>query len=107
MIEVRIYTSADGRDLIAEWLGKLHDLKAKTAIIRRIFRLEQGNFGDWEPCRDGVFELRIDVGLGYRVYYAHAGKTVVLLLCGGNKRTQDSDMDRTVTYWRDWQSRKG
>jgi len=106
MIEVRFYLTADERDPVAEWLAKLRDMKAKTAIVRRIIRLEQGNFGDWKPCRDGVFELRIDVGQGYRVYYAHVGQTIVLLLCGGDKRTQTADIDRAVTYWRDWQSRE-
>lgn len=80
-------------------------MRAKAAILRRIARLEGGNFGDFKPLREGVHELRIDVGLGYRVYYAQSGKTVMLLLCGGTKRTQDADVDRACTYWRDWQSR--
>jgi len=64
-----------------------------------------GNFGDHKFCRDGVWELRIDVGHGYRVYYAIAGIQVVLLLCGGDKRTQDTDIDRACEYWQDWQRR--
>jgi putative addiction module killer protein len=64
------------------------------------------NFGDFKPLRDGVHELRIDVGPGYRVYYARAGKVVMLLLCGGTKRTQDGDIDRACDCWRDWQSRE-
>lgn len=78
---------------------------AKAAIIRRLNRLEQGNFGDFKPVRGGVHELRIDVGPGYRVYYAQTGKTVMLLLCGGSKRTQAADIDRACDCWRDWQSR--
>lgn len=106
MFEIRHYLTADGRDLVAEWLRKLRDAKAKTAIIRRLNRLEQGNFGDFKPCREGVYELRIDVGPGYRVYYAQSGKTVVLLLTGGTKRTQDADIGQACACWRDWQARK-
>jgi putative addiction module killer protein len=64
-----------------------------------------GNFGDHKFCRDGVWELRIDVGPGYRVYYAVAGSQVVLLLCGGDKRTQGADINRACEYWQDWQGR--
>jgi putative addiction module killer protein len=59
-------------------------------------RIEQGNFGDHKFCRDGVWELRIDVGAGYRVYYAIAGSLGVLLLCGGDKRTQNTNIRRTL-----------
>ena len=104
MFELRHYLTPDGRDLIDEWLRQLRDVQGKAAIIRRLNRLEQGNFGDFKPLRDGVHELRIDVGPGYRVYYARAGKIVMLLLCGGTKRTQDADIDRACGYWRNWQS---
>ena len=80
-------------------------MQAKAAIVRRLNRLEHGNLGDFKPVREGVHELRIDVGPGYRVYYARSGPTVMLLLCGGAKRTQDADIDHACDYWRDWQSR--
>ncbi|HFZ2532399.1 TPA: type II toxin-antitoxin system RelE/ParE family toxin [Pseudomonas aeruginosa] len=100
------YLTADGqKDLYIGWLGHLRDGKAKVAIIRRVARIEQGNFGDHKFCRDGVWELRIDAGPGYRVYYALSGQRLVLLLCGGDKRTQDTDIDRAVDYWQDWQRR--
>jgi putative addiction module killer protein len=105
MIDVRHYLTRDGSDLVADWLRKLRDMQAKAAIIRRLNRLEQGNFGDFRSLREGVHELRIDVGPGYRVYYARSGKAVVLLLLGGTKRTQEADIDRACDYWRDWQSR--
>ncbi|MDB5991176.1 MAG: putative addiction module killer protein [Herbaspirillum sp.] len=66
-------------------------------------RIELGNFGDHKFCRYGVWELRIDIGAGYRVYYATAGKEIVLLLCAGDKRTQAADIDRACAYWQDWQ----
>lgn len=70
MFEMRHYLTADNKDVVADWLRMLRDLQAKTAIIRRLNRLEQGNFGDFKSVRDGVCELRIDTGPGYRVYYA-------------------------------------
>ena len=88
-----------------EWRRQLRDTKAKIAVDRRINRIELGNFGDHEFFRDGVWELRIDVGPGYRVYYAVAGSQVALLLCGGDKRTQDTDINRACEYWRDCQGR--
>lgn len=105
MFEIRHYLTRDAEDLIAAWLSKLRDMQAKVAIIRRLNRLEQGNFGDFKAIREGVHELRIDIGPGYRVYYARSGKTVMLLLCGGIKRTQEADIDRACEYWRDWQKR--
>jgi putative addiction module killer protein len=93
----------EGRDLYLEWLIRLRDTQAKVAVIRRVARMETGNFGDFKFCRDGVLELRVDVGAGYRVYYALAGLKVVLLLCGGDKRSQQGDMDRAVESWKIWQ----
>jgi putative addiction module killer protein len=106
MYEIHHYlTQGDERDLYVDWLGKLRDTTAKVSVVRRVTRIEQGNFGDHKFCRDGVWELRIDVGAGYRVYYAVAGKQVVLLLCGGDKRSQDADINRACDYWQDWQRR--
>lgn len=97
------YLTADGsKDLYSEWLRCLRDSKAKVAVIRRVARVEQGNFGDHSFCRDGVWELRVDVGPGYRVYYAMSGRRIVLLLCGGDKRSQRADIDRAVACWQDW-----
>jgi len=62
-----------------------------------------GHFGDCKPCQNGVWELRIDLGPGYRVYYARAGNIIVLLLCGGDKRTQQSDIARACGYWQHFQ----
>jgi putative addiction module killer protein len=68
--------------------------------------MELGNFGDHKFCRDGVWELRIEVGPGYRVYYAVAEDQLILLLRGGGKRTQDADIEKASEYWHDWQRRK-
>ncbi len=106
MNTIRFYIDSSGSNLFDEWWANLRDDKAKKAIFRRVSRMESENFGDCKPVRDGVWELRIDVGPGYRVYFAKAGATVVLLLCGGDKRKQDSDIDRACRYWLDWQQRK-
>ncbi len=95
MYEIRHYLMPeDGRDVFVEWLERVKDVTARIAVVRRVARIEQGNFGDHKFCRGGVSELRIDVGAGYRVYYAIAGEQLVLLLGGGGKRTQDADIDR-------------
>ena len=93
------------RDVYQEWHSKIRDTKVRIAIDRRINRIELGNFGDHKFCRDVVWELRIDIGPGYRVYYGLAGAEIVLLLCGGDKRTQAADIDRACEFWRDWQRR--
>jgi putative addiction module killer protein len=105
MYEVRHYLSQDAKDVYLEWYRKLRDMKARIAIDRRVNRIELGNFGDHKFCRDGVWELRIDVGQGYRIYYAVTGNQVVLLLCGGDKRSQDADISRACECWQDWQRR--
>jgi len=105
MYEVLHSRSADGHDLYVNWTRRLRDTTARIAIDRRVNRVALGNFGDHKFCRDGVWELRIDVGAGYRVYYAIAGKEIVLLLCVGDKRTQESDITRACEYWQDWQRR--
>ena len=105
MYEIRHYLTRSEKDLFMEWRRQLRDTTAKIAVDRRINRMELGNFGDHKFCRDGVWELRIDVGTGYRVYYAIAGTQVVLLLCGGDKRTQDADISRACEFWQDWLGR--
>jgi putative addiction module killer protein len=84
---------------------ELSDKRVRVAVLRRIDRLAEGNFGEHRFCRDGVWELKIDLGPGYRVYYAQAGEKIILLLCAGSKRSQEKDIDRAVNYWNDYQER--
>jgi putative addiction module killer protein len=105
MFAVRHYLNDDGKDVFQEWLKNVRDPLAKGQVVRRVNRLAEGNFGDHRFCRDGVWELRVDQGAGYRVYYAMASGVVVLLLCGGDKGTQDADIERAVGFWKDWQRR--
>jgi putative addiction module killer protein len=104
--EIEHYLSpGEHRDLYIDWLKRLRDMQARIAVARRVTRIEQGNFGDHKFCCEGVWELRIDTGPGYRVYYALSGRRVVLLLCGGDKRMQGADIAQAADYWRDWQRR--
>jgi putative addiction module killer protein len=81
------------------WLSSLTDLMAQAKILARIRRAELGNFGDSEPVGEGVSEMRIDFGPGYRVYYAREGRVVYLLLNGGDKSTQKADIKRAKAIW--------
>jgi putative addiction module killer protein len=76
------------------WVKGLRDSLGRAALLRRLKRLRNGNAGDAKPVGDGVSELRIDVGPGYRAYFARDGGTIVLLLCGGDKRSQAKDIER-------------
>jgi putative addiction module killer protein len=105
MYEIHHYLTASGRDVYQEWADSLRDVKAEARIAARVARLVAGNFGDCKPVRDGVWELRVDYGPGYRVYYAMSGQKCVLLLCGGDKRRQSADIERAVEYWVDYQRR--
>ena len=78
------------------WLKALRDVRGRTKILARIQRLEDGNAGDVAPVGDGVSEMRIHFGPGYRVYYVNRGGELILLLCGGDKRTQSQDIDRAL-----------
>jgi len=100
MFDVRYYVTDGGREVFLDWLQALRDSVARTAVDRRVNRLAMGNFGDHAYCRDGVWELRIDVGPGYRVYYARTGREILLLLAGGDKRSQPIDIVRACEYLR-------
>jgi putative addiction module killer protein len=102
---VRRYRTEDGYEVVTEWLAGLRDIRARARIAARVDRLKAGNFGDCKPLRDGVSELRVDYGPGYRVYFGMVGRTVVLLLCGGDKRTQDADIDKAVDFLADFKRR--
>src|SRR5260370_7381971 len=106
-MEVRHYVSRTGKDVFDDWLSRLADARAKAKIASRINRLAVGNFGDCKPLGQGLCELRIDWGPGYRVYYAMVGRVCVLLLCGGDKRKQSSDIDRALKFLRDYKERTG
>jgi putative addiction module killer protein len=105
VIEVLHYVSRAGIDLLAEWLAKLPDDHARAKIAGRMERLAKGNFGDRKSLGRGLFELRIDWGPGYRIYYAMIGQVCIILLCGGDKRKQTSDIRRAREYFNDYLAR--
>ncbi len=104
-IEIRRYVTATGKDVFGTWLAGLKDAKTRAKIVVRVDRLATGNFGDCKSLGGGLFELRIDWGPGYRVYYALIGKTCVLLLYGGDKRKQSSDIEQALKYLKDYKDR--
>jgi putative addiction module killer protein len=96
--EIREYI-ADGRSPFAEWLDDLDEVTA-ARVEKYILRLEHGNFGVAKALQEGVFEVRMDFGPGYRVYFAREGRTIIILLGGGSKRRQDADIAAAVERWK-------
>lgn len=107
MHQIIHYIDENQNDLYQDWLESLRDRTAKVAIIRRVARMEVGQFGDHKHLQDGIWELKIDVGAGYRVYYAHAGGKVILLTSGGDKGSQSRDIKRAIGLLKDWRIRNG
>ena len=101
MYQVVHYTRK-GRDIFQDWLDGLRDIRARTAIARAVKRLEQGNFGVHRFCRSGVWELVLNIGPGYRVYYSMIEDIIVLLLNAGDKSTQQKDIERAIEYLQDY-----
>jgi putative addiction module killer protein len=104
-IEIRHYLTRTGKDVFDDWLSGLRDPRAQAKIAVCINRLAAGNFGNSKNLRHGLYEMRIDWGPGYRVYYAMIGAACVLILCGGDKRKQSSDIERALTYLNDFKER--
>jgi len=104
--DIRRYVTTDGKVPFARWLDSLRDIKAKTKIAQRLNRLNLGNLGDYKSVGGGVYELRIDYGSGYRIYFGQIGTTIILLLCGGDKKTQAKDIEIAQKYWQDYRSRE-
>jgi putative addiction module killer protein len=104
--EIQRYVAPDGKIPFDEWFDNLRDTKAKTKINKRLNRVNLGNLGDHRLLREGVFELRIDYRPGYRVYFGQIGTTIVLLLCGGDKSTQEKDICQAIEYWKTYGSSK-
>lgn len=105
MIEIRQYKTRTGEDVLGRWLSQLRDLHARARIAVRLDRLVLGNFGDVKSLGGGLHELRIDVGAGYRVYFAKFGAVCVLLLCGGDKSRQSADIERARSLLKDYKER--
>jgi putative addiction module killer protein len=100
------YSTIGAKVPFREWRSGITDNDTKAAIDARIARLRGGNFGKSEPIGGGASESKIDFGPGYRIYYGLDGNELVVLLCGGDKSTQDSDIRRAKRFWGDYKERK-
>ena len=106
MIELIRYRQEDGREPYTEWFRGLRDQMAKARIEVRLRQIQVGNMGDSKPVGEGVTELRIHVGAGYRVYCGQHGQDWVILLCGGDKSSQSTDIAKAKALWGDWKRRQ-
>ena len=97
--EISLYLLPDGSCPFVQWLEGLRDRRARAKIKQRLDRLELGNMGDFKAVGKGVSELRVNYGPGYRIYFARTGQQIVLLLCGGDKKTQNKDILKAQQYW--------
>lgn len=105
--KVEIYQTDSGKRPFSEWLKDIKDHLTRAKVRLRLDRLEMGNFGQCESVGEGVFELKIDFGPGFRVYFGKTGAKCVLLLLGGDKSSQKSDIQKAKAYFKDYQSRGG
>ncbi len=101
-ITLEVYCDEKGKQPFVKWLEKLRDRHTRARIERRLERLEQGNRGDCKGLGEGLFELRLFFVSGYRVYYGERDRQLILLLCGGDKNSQERDITNAQTLWRDY-----
>ncbi len=101
-----IYETTDGKSPFLDWLNELKDIKARATIRARLDRVRLGNLGDAKNIGDGVCELRITFGPGYRVYFGQDGLVLVILLCGGDKGSQKRDIAKAKALWREYHANK-
>jgi putative addiction module killer protein len=104
-IEVEIYETADGRAPFSDWIMKLKNVQASARILLRLDRVKQGNLGDYKFIADGMFELRVDTGAGYRVYFGRVSDDRIVVLWAGDKSTQARDVEQALALWMDYRSR--
>jgi len=100
--QVLIYADETGKEPFKDGLYGLRDVAGRQRILARLSRLAPGNWGDCAPVGDGVSELRLFFGPGYRVYFGEQGGTVVMLLCGGDKSSQSRDIEQAKIYWKEY-----
>lgn len=97
--EIEVYETPNGQEPFSVWLASIQDTKTQTRIRARLDRLEKGHFRDCQSVGSGIFEMRLHFGPGYRIYFGELNRTIILLLCGGDKLTQTQDIQRAKTYW--------
>lgn len=99
---VIVYADANGNEPFTDWLYGLRDIMGRKRIFARIARLEQGNYGDCEPVGEGISELRMFFGPGYRVYFGEDANNIVVLLCAGDKGSRNQDIKVAKAYWKEY-----
>jgi len=104
-IEVDFYRTREGKVPFEDWYYSLKDSRVKDIVQARIAKVRAGNFGDCKWVDEGVHEFRIHYGPGYRIYFGQLGRKVVVLLCGGDKRSQAADIGKAIHYWQDFRRR--
>ncbi len=102
---VKEYLTTEGRNPFRSWLEDLKDIKAQCIIDAKIINIRRGNFGNYKAIGNGVMEFKIDYGPGYRIYFGFDGNVLVILLCGGTKKTQDKDIRKSHEFWDDYKGR--
>lgn len=103
--QLEIYITKDGKKPFINWLESLKDKQVRYRIKERLDRVALGNLGDHKSVGDSIFELRVNFGPGYRIYYGNEEAKIILLLCGGDKSTQKKDVKKAIYYWKDYLSR--
>jgi putative addiction module killer protein len=104
-MEVIHYLTPQDKDPFDDWLLGFYDRLAQARILTRIGRMAAGNMGDFKAVGEGVSELKIDYAGGYRIYFARVGAVVLILLTGGDKNTQQADIETAIAYLKDWKKR--
>ncbi|MBF0551599.1 MAG: type II toxin-antitoxin system RelE/ParE family toxin, partial [Deltaproteobacteria bacterium] len=96
------YADENGKEPFVDWLNKLRDVIGRKRVLARLARLEQGNYGDCVPVGEGVSELRMFFGTGYRVYFGEDRNNTIVLLCGGDKGSQVQDIKQAKAHWQEY-----
>lgn len=102
MLEVKVYKTNAGVEPLSEWLSQIKDVKTKSILMRNLTKLQTGLLGNTEAVGDGVSELKVHYGGGYRIYYGHDGNELIVVLCGGAKGSQKKDISKAKEYWREY-----
>lgn len=100
--QVVVHMDDKGNEPYLDWLTKLRNGQTRKRIAQRVARMASGNYGDFKSLKDGVFELRLSFGAGYRVYFGEQGDRVVILLMGGDKSTQNKDIEKAKEIWKEY-----
>jgi putative addiction module killer protein len=102
--EIELFINETGREPFVDWIKSL-EYEAQKRIAARMERIKLGNFGDHKNLGHGIFELRLDFASGYRIYYGKQDQKIIILLCGGDKKTQDKDIKKAQQYWKIYEQR--